>query len=110
MRPQPYGCRHNGSDDRGRDGRQLFSHEIASRTKYDDKRPEAWLETTINYLVDRAHGMEPLLEWVVKRQLQEIELQDVHKADAGMHDPIALSLSQPLGLPQPSGRRHLGCS
>ena len=49
------------------------------------------METTINYLVDRAHGMEPLLEWVVKRQLQEIEPQDMHGADAGMHDPVALS-------------------
>ena len=28
-------------DDRGRDGRQLFSHEVASRTKYDDKHLEA---------------------------------------------------------------------
>ena len=40
-------------DDRGRDGRQLFSHEVASRTKYDDMHPEDWLERTTNYLVDR---------------------------------------------------------
>ena len=33
---------HNGGDDDcSRDRRQFFSHEIASRTKYDDRRPEA---------------------------------------------------------------------
>ena len=75
----------------GGDGRQLFSHEIAFRTKYNDKRPEAWLETTMNYLSDRSHGMEPFLEWVAKQQLRKIAPQDVQNVDAGMHNPEALS-------------------
>ena len=35
--------------------------------------------------------MEPLLDWVVKRQLQKIEPEDVGTADAGMHCPNTLS-------------------
>ena len=71
--------------------RQLFSHEVASRTKYDDRHPEAWLETTTNCLVDRCHGLEPLLEWVAKRQLNKVEPHDVAGADAGMLSSVALS-------------------
>ena len=35
--------------------------------------------------------MEPLPEWVVKRQLNKIENPDVASADAGMHSSVALS-------------------
>ena len=77
--------------DRGRDGKQLFGHEVASRNKYDEKHPEAWIETTINYLVDRAHGMEEMLEWVAARQLNKIDEQEVTRAPAGMYDSQCLS-------------------
>ena len=50
------------SGDRGRDGKQLFSYEIAAKTKIDEKHPEPWMETTMNYLIGRPHGMEELLE------------------------------------------------
>ena len=80
-----------GGGSRGRDGRQFFSHEVAFRQKLHDKHAEAWLEMTTNYLVDRCHGMEPLLEWVVQRQLRKIEPHDVAVADSGMHNSEALS-------------------
>ena len=35
--------------------------------------------------------MEPLLEWVVQRQLRKIEPHDVASADSGMHNSEALS-------------------
>ena len=35
--------------------------------------------------------MEPLREWVVKQQLRKIEFEEVKSADAGMHNPEALS-------------------
>ena len=78
-------------NDRGRDGKQLFSHEVATRTKFDDKHPEQWMETTINYLVGRSHLMEELLEWVVKQQLNKIDDITIANAPAGMYDPTCLS-------------------
>ena len=35
--------------------------------------------------------MEPLLEWVVQRQLKKIGPHDAASADSGMHNPEALS-------------------
>ena len=64
---------------------------------------------TNNYLPDRAHGMEPLLQWMLKRQLQKIEPEDVATADAGMHCPNALSRNL-VGLPQPGSYWHFGIS
>ena len=78
-------------NDRGRDGKQLFSHEVATRTKYDEKQPEQWVETTINYLVGRSHGMEELLEWVTAQQLTKIDDVAIANAPAGMYDPSCLS-------------------
>ena len=35
--------------------------------------------------------MEPLLEWVAKRQLKNVEPHDVAGANAGVHSSVALS-------------------
>ena len=64
---------------------------MAYRIKYDDKHPKAFLKTTTISLVDRCQGMEPLLEWVAKHQLNKVELHDVAGADAGMHASVVLS-------------------
>ena len=45
----------------------------------------------MNYLIDRAHGMEELLEWVVKQQLNKIDEVAVAAAPAGMYEPSSLS-------------------
>ena len=55
---------------------------MASRTKYDDKHPESWLETTINYLVDRCHGTEPLFAWVAWHQPTKVEPRGMHSSEA----------------------------
>ena len=84
-----------GEDDKGKDGKQLFSDQAALHEKWDPKSPEAWLQTTINYWISRAASMEELLEWTERQQKKVIdksELAALSGTDAcPMHDAGALS-------------------
>ena len=79
---------HGGGGDRGNDGKQLFSDQVAQSTKWDARDPEAWLQTTVNYLVSRAASVEPLLEWSEQRQKQVIQPQDLAPLSGSEHCPM----------------------
>ena len=72
----------------------IFDHSVAmaSEYRYTDKEPKSWLSLVRNYIVGKAHEMEPLLKWAEHFQDTPIQLHQVEacrrSALIGEADPM----------------------